>query len=159
MQSAAIIVIDGKRLDVDERQRIIISQIDDDKLLDQIIAVAHQGDVHHRSSEATATIFMNYFTVQGMTVRATRCHIVSRCRACLSCIKLRAGGSVPRPLWYLVRATKPFELIHANFMSMPTTVDGHDYLLVIVDDMSLTTVLVPTQRATVEAVVRALLEH
>ena len=59
----------------------------------------------------------------------------------------------------MVRANRPFEYLHMDFMDMPDTVDGMKYLLVITDDFSLTTVLVPCKRANTEAVVKALLEH
>ena len=66
---------------------------------------------------------------------------------------------MPRPLWYMVRATRPFEYLHLDFVSMPDSAGGHKHLLVIVDDLSLTTLLHPCARADADTVIDALLNH
>ncbi len=65
---------------------------------------------------------------------------------------------MPRPMWYMVYATRPFEYIHLDFIEMPEAVDGATYVLVITDDFSLTTVLYPTKNADAATVAEALLQ-
>ena len=39
----------------------------------------------------------------------------------------------------MVRATEPFKYMHADFVDMSDTTEGHKYVLITVDDLSLTT--------------------
>jgi len=56
-------------------------------------------------------------------------------RGCLHC--MRVGNSMaPRPFGEAIHATKPNEVIHFDFISIPMSVDGQSYVLVINDDMS-----------------------
>ena len=128
-------------------------------MLDVLIVVAHQGDHYHRSSGDTAKQFMHKFAIHGFSDAATKNYITRRCRGCLSCIKLRTGDSIPRPLWFLVRATVPFEYLHLDFLEMPVAATGEQWILVVVDDLSLTTLLHPCKRCTAEEVVKALLNE
>ncbi len=59
----------------------------------------------------------------------------------------------------MVRATKPFEYLHADFFELPTAWNGMRYVLTIVDDLSLTTLLHPTEHADHKTVATALLHH
>ena len=114
-------------------------------ILDKLIVIAHQGDLHHRSSTETVDVFMRTLAIQGHSPAATKQYITRRCRSCLACIKLRTGGTVPRPLWFMVRATRPWEYIHADFVEMPKASNGMVWMLVLVDDLSLTTLLHPCE--------------
>ena len=125
-----------------------------------IIVVAHQGDRYHRSSEDTVRQFKARFTIQGFSEGAVTKHVTHRCCGCLSCIKLRTGGTIPRPLlWFLVRATTPFEYIHMDFLAMSLAANGMQWILVVVDDLSLTTLLHPCKRCTAKEVVQALINE
>ena len=128
-------------------------------ILDQLIVIAHQGDLHHRSSDETTDVFMTTFSIQGHSPASTKKYVARRCRSCLACIKLRTGGTVPRPLWYMVRATRPWEYLHADFIEMPTAADGMGWLLIITDDLSLTTLLHPCVSCTTEVFVDAFINH
>ena len=59
----------------------------------------------------------------------------------------------------MVRATRPYKYLHLDFVSMPESAAGHLYLLVIVDDMSMTTLLHPTEKTDADTVIDALLNH
>ena len=144
-----------------QENRVILPQPGQNKaLFDEVLAVAHQGDHFHRSSADTAKTLLTAFSVEGWSDDAkARTHIIARCRCCLAYIKLRCGGTVPRPLWYMVRSTRPFEYLHLDFISMPDSAAGHKHLLVIVDDLSLTTLLHPCAHADADTVVNAMLEH
>ena len=124
----------------------------------QIIALSHQGDHHHRSATQTVAEFRRHFRMAAMTKTKEERHIRAKCAKCLSCIKTRTGQSIPRPLWYMVYATTPFEYIHLDFVEMPTTATGVTQLLVVVDDFSLTTLLQPTNSANAATVAKALLD-
>ena len=113
-------------------------------IIDEIIAIAHQGDQYHRSSVDTVILTLRRFAFEGLTYEASRLYIVSRCQACLSCIKMRTGDTIPRPMWYMIRATRPFELLHMDYVSMPETTTGMKHLLVVTDDLSCLVVLEPT---------------
>ena len=102
--------------------------------------------------------FREHFVLHERGVKATEEHIRARCRHCLSCIKTKGGQIIPRPLWYMVYATRPFEYIHIDFVDLPTSIDGYKYMLTITDDYSLTTVLHPCKKNDSTAVVKALLE-
>ena len=162
LRSPTFVDVGGEQLSTDARGRILLPTPTGHRgcIVDIIIIVAaHQGDWFHRSSDATAATFLRQFTIFGHTDTVSKVHIITRCRGCLSCIKLRTGGSVPRPLWYLVRATRPFEYLHLDFLEMPLAAFGNCWLLVVVDDLSLTTLLHPCRRCTAMKVVAALVNE
>ena len=94
-----------------------------------------------------------------MSRKAEEEFIRNICRKCLSCIKTKTGGVIPRSMWYMVYATRPFEYIHVDFFELPDAVNGYKWLLIITDDFSLTTVLHPTKSANADTVVKVLLKH
>ena len=55
---------------------------------------------------------------------------------------------MPCPTWDMMRATKPFEYIHSDWMDMPTAATGEKYLMIIIDDLSGTTLLHPAKTHT-----------
>jgi transposase InsO family protein len=66
------------------------------------------------------------------------------------------GKRVPRPFGATLTATKPNESIHFDFMQLPKSVDGYEYVLVIKDAMSGFVELIACQRCTAEECVDAL---
>ena len=86
----------------------------DDEVTQQVIALSHQGDHRHRSAKDTVSEFQRHFSLADMTKTAEAKQITAKCAKCLACIKTRTGQSIPRPLWYMVYATRPFEYIHAD---------------------------------------------
>ena len=71
---------------------------------------------------------------------------------------MKTGGSIPHPMWYMVRATRPFEYLHLDFVEMPTSADGCKWLLVVLCDLSLATLLHHCKRCTAMEVVTALVD-
>ena len=161
LQSPTFIDVDGNYLLVDSSNKVIIPApvAQHGGLLDQLLVVAHQGDQHHRSSEETADVFMRTFAIHGHSEAATKRYITRRCRSCLGCIKLRTGGTVPRPLWFMVRATRPWEYVHADFIEMPKATNGMVWMLVLVDDLSLTTLLHPCEACTAEVFINVFINE
>lgn len=86
---------------------IIIPQESD--ITQEIIAICHQGDMVYRSAVTTWEIFNRHYSMHGLSRRQQQERIKAACRKCLSCIKTRTGKIVPRPMWYMVHVTKPFE--------------------------------------------------
>ena len=142
---------------MDEEGNILLAK--DDEVTAQIIALCHQGDLRHRSAEDTVAEFRAHYRLHELTRTAEAKFIKHACAKCLGCIKTRTGQKIPRPTWYLVYATTPFEYIHMDFMSMPDTNDGCTQLLVVVDDFSLTVLLQPTNSANAATVAKALIDH
>ena len=126
---------------------------------EQVIAVCHQGDHIHRSADETIREFRKHYRLHLLGRKNEEEFLRNRCRKCLSCIKTRTGKTVPRPMWYMVRATRPYEYIHMDFMELPMPVNGKKYVLLITCDYSLTTVACNTRNNDANAVVRALLDH
>ena len=142
---------------VNERGKIILPK--EDPVTLEVIAICHQGDLVHRSAMDTLEEFRNHYTMQGMGRKAEEEFVKALCRRCLSCIKTKTGKTIPRPMWYMVYATRPFEYIHIDFIELPEAVDGCKYILCITDDFSLTTVLHPTKHADADTVVKVMLEQ
>ena len=136
----------------------IILPVDHDTTM-EIIAICHQGDHAHRSAANTLKEFRNTFTLKGLNRTEEERYIKACCRKCLSCLKTRAGKVIPRPLWYMVYASRPFEYIHMDFIELPDATDGNVYVLMLTCDFSLTTMLIPTPNADAETVVDALMEY
>ena len=125
-----------------------------------IIAICHQGDLTHRSMDDNTIIeFEKTYVLHNMTRTQQTNYIKDKCRRCLSCIKTRTGRTIPRPLWYMVYATRPFEYLHLDFMEMPDAANGCKHVLVITDDFSLTTLIHATTNATADTVADVLLNH
>jgi len=125
----------------------------------EVIAICHQGDLVRRSAMDTLKEFRNHYTMHSMGRKAEEEFIKALCRKCLSCIKTKTGSTIPRPMWYMVYATRPFEYIHMDFIQLPEAANGCKYILAITDDFSLTTVLHPTKNASAETVVKVLMEQ
>ena len=144
-------------LQVTPNGRVVIPQ--EHQITKEIIAICHQGDMVHRSAVGTWELFNRHYYIHGLSRKQQQEHIKGACKKCLSCIKTRTGKVIPRPMWYMVRATKPFEYIHLDYIELPDAANGMKYVLVITDDLSLTTVLHATKNNDAETVVKVLLEH
>ena len=147
----------GVRLQVTADRKILLPPNTD--ITEEVIAICHQGDMVHRSMDNTIHEFNAHYKIHGITKTAQQAYIRARCKRCLSCIKTRAGKTIPRPMWYMVYATRPFEYIHIDFMDMPETVNGCKHVLIITDDFSLTTLIHATPDATAATVADVLLNH
>ena len=126
---------------------------------EQVIAVCHQGDHIHRSADETIREFRKHYRLHLLGRKNEEEFLRNRCRKCLSCIKTRTGKTVPRPMWYMVRATRPYEYVHMDYMELPMPVNGKKYVLLITCDFSLTTVICNTRNNDASSVVKALLDH
>lgn len=146
-------LVQGKTLAVDKDNRVIIPDADKE-LIEAIITIAHQADHYHRSQHDTEKCIAAVFAIHKLRDTVQRA-----VRACISCLKSRYGQMIPRPLWYMVRATRPFEYLHADFVHVPLSTCGCEYVLVIVDDLSLTALLHPCKRNDAKSFITAMLDH
>ncbi|KAF0730914.1 hypothetical protein Ae201684_011796 [Aphanomyces euteiches] len=120
---------EDKNLHLDKEGRIWIPPTATD-LQQRICIIGHQGAAGHRRIEATTKAVSDVFT--WATLDADVKAFVQTCIHCLSV----DGAIVPRPLGSALHAEKPQELIHFDWLSMPTATNGWQKILVIKDDMS-----------------------
>ncbi len=97
----------------------------------RICVIAHAGNSGHRGVDATIQSISEYF-IWNTIASDVKSFIAS----CLHCLSTR-GGKEPRPFGPTTRATKPNEVIHFDFLSLPQdTTTKWRYVLVIKDNMS-----------------------
>ncbi|GMF32060.1 unnamed protein product [Phytophthora fragariaefolia] len=113
----------------DERDRIWVPP-GATNLQTRLCAVAHAGAAIHRGVAATLKHLNDVFIWDGMgeSVR----NFVD---GCLHCMRVD-GTKVPRPFGGAVHATKPNEVIHFDYLSMPASSNEVCYVLVLKDDMN-----------------------
>ena len=120
----------------------------------RLLLVGHAGAAGHRGIQGTQEIMGKRFWWPGMNK-----DIDKFIHQCLLCVKSRGGGMVPRPLGAQLRASKPKELLHFDFLQMALTADeGDEYLLVLKDGFSTFVMLFPCRAATAAATVEGLLQ-
>ena len=152
-KQAKTITIDNRKLYTDNAGKILIP--DNAKTLQQnLITLAHQDNHAHRSIDDTIQRLRDKFSFPKLTEKAK-----DLTHACLQCLKIRGGTVTPRPLWHMMRGTKPYEYIHSDWMDMPTAANGHKYLLIVIDDLSGTVLLHSASTHTAEETARALVDH
>ena len=152
-KQAKTITIDNRKLYTDDAGKILIP--DNAKTLQQnLITLAHQDNHAHRSIDDTIQRLRDKFSFPKLAEKAK-----DLTHACLQCLKIRGGTVTPRPLWHMMRGTKPYEYIHSDWMDMPTAANGHKYLLIVIDDLSGTVLLHSASTHTAEETARALVDH
>jgi hypothetical protein len=139
-------------------KRIWVPDIDSLPL--RLMVIAHHGTAAHIGTDACIDVLKSRFYFQDMTSLVT-----SFCRKCLHCAPTRGGKVVPRPLGNLLRAENPFELIHFDYVSIykdpfKEQEDGEPLgsLLVVKDDFSHFTWLVPVRNTDAYSSAKALLD-
>ncbi|EGZ09876.1 hypothetical protein PHYSODRAFT_521442 [Phytophthora sojae] len=78
----------------------------------RLCVVAHAGAAGHRGAKATAKALEDLFSWRSL--RKDVAVFVSECMHCMA----TAAGKIPRPLGETLRATKPNEQLHFDFLSM-----------------------------------------
>ncbi|OWY99499.1 hypothetical protein PHMEG_00029487 [Phytophthora megakarya] len=99
-------------------------------LQQRLCIIAHAGASGHRGVAASLKRLSSSFVWD--TMSTDMAVFVARCLNCLS----TQGSKVRRPFGETVRATKPNELLHFDFPSLPTSTLGTSYVLVLKDDMT-----------------------
>lgn len=118
-----------RRLRMDEGGSIWI--LDNAILLQaRLCVVAHAGSAGHRGIDTTFNILSKY--VIWRTIGADVKSFVNKCLHCLVANEQKC----PRPYGETLHATKPNEVLHFDFLSMPKRLQVFKYVPVSKDDMS-----------------------
>ncbi|KAE9083679.1 hypothetical protein PF006_g26638 [Phytophthora fragariae] len=142
----------------DDRQLFLLADervwIPDDavELQLRLCVVAHAGAAGHRGAKTTAKALEDLFSWRSL--RKDVAVFVSECMHCMA----TATGKIPRPLGETLRATKPNEQLHFDFLSMAEGAGGLKYVLVLKDNMSGYVELVACVQATSDEVYQSLLD-
>lgn len=127
----------------------------------RLCIVAHQSLGGHRGSEVTLKRVAEKFVWKGM-----RGDVTGFCRACLQCLSIRGGGTIPRPWLGTMKATEPNELLAFDYYYVRASTDstgdteseGYVYVLVLRDEFSKYTWLVPARKADAKTTAKALID-
>ena len=79
-------------------------------------------------------------------------------RTCLQCVKVAGGTTIRRPQGEQLIATMPSQILHFDFLSMPTSEEGFKYILVLKCGFSNFIELVPSASPTSAVAATALLD-
>lgn len=117
----------------------------------RLCVIAHAGAAGHRGLTATLKMRKDCFEWSTMAD-----DVAKFIKACIHCLMVK-GQIIPRPFGQALHATKPNDLLHFDFLSMPLGNDVSQYVLVLKDDMSGFVELVECLTADSEEVTTALL--
>ena len=67
------------------------------------------------------------------------------CASCFHCISTIGGKRIPQPMGHALLADKPNEIIHFDFLFMGASQTDEEYVLIIKDDLSSYTWLLPAK--------------
>lgn len=147
--------ISGEKEDGDGVQRIkgkVIVPKNATDLKLQILTAAHCGSSGHRGAGATANKVGAEFHWDSMTT-----DVKEFTQACLHCIVSRNGERIPRPLATALHGKTPNEVVHMDFLYMGVAAEqDFKYLLVLKDDLSSYTWLLPSHAPDAESAANAL---
>ncbi|KAH9110516.1 hypothetical protein AeMF1_014698, partial [Aphanomyces euteiches] len=112
-------------------------------LKNRLCIVAHAGLSGHCGVQATLVSLRELYDWDGMEIEIT-----DFVRRCLQCLAVR-GRIIPRPLGTQLHATRPSELLHFDYLTLPVDrATGHKYGHVLKDDASGYCMLQPFEVAT-----------
>jgi hypothetical protein len=114
---------------------------------------AHCGSAEHRAYEETLGTIREYVA---WTTMAKDAKVFVQ--NCLHCVETIPGGKVPCPLGMQLHTTKPNEILHFDFLYIELSRNRkYQYVLLLKDDFSGYSWLVPCRTADVAATVDALM--
>jgi RNase H-like domain found in reverse transcriptase/Reverse transcriptase (RNA-dependent DNA polymerase)/Integrase zinc binding domain/Integrase core domain/Aspartyl protease len=116
----------------------------------RILIAAHAGPAGHRGAEPTKLLVQRHFLWAG-----ARKEVDSFVHSCLQCLSTGAAR-VRRPLGHAMHADVPNKLLHFDFCYIGEGIGDYCYVLVLKDDMSSWTRLVPCKAATAVSTAEAL---
>ena len=118
----------------------------------RLLVIAHMGAAGHRGEQATWTALFQKFWWPKL-----REDVQVFVRDCIQCVKVAGGRVIPRPLGEQIKAEKPNEVLHFDFLYMGEGEGGFEYLLVIKDAFFQMVELIPSAAATARVCADALL--
>ncbi|KAJ8577220.1 hypothetical protein ON010_g1985 [Phytophthora cinnamomi] len=142
---------DSRGTFTDNDNRIWIPD-DETDLQQRLCVISHAGASGYRGVDASTSILSDTFIWD--TLSTDMASFVAGCIHCLS----TQGKKVPRPYGETLRATKPNEVLHFDFLSLPRSEHSTDYVLVLKDNMSGYVELIECARATSEFAYQGLID-
>ena len=114
----------------------------DAELQIKLNVVSYCGAAGHRGVKTTLSILKKtyHWNTMGEDCRA----FISMC---LHCLVGKSGHRIPRPTALTLRATRPNEIIHFDFLYIGAGFHGFKYVLVVKDDLSSYLWLIPARSA------------
>ncbi len=97
-----------------------------------ILVLAHQGAAGHRSVSVTQKLIEN----AELWWPAVQANVATFCASCLHCLDVGLGERVPRPLGEQLHGTRPFDVLHFDFVYIGDSNDGFQYVFCTHDDFS-----------------------
>ncbi len=92
----------------------------------------HQGAAGHRSATVTGKLIQD----AGLWWPEVKNNVATFCAVCLHCLDVGLGERVPRPLGEQIHGTKPFDVVHFDFVYIGDSSDGFHYVFCAHDDFS-----------------------
>uniref|UniRef100_H3H3G8 Integrase catalytic domain-containing protein n=1 Tax=Phytophthora ramorum TaxID=164328 RepID=H3H3G8_PHYRM len=103
---------------------------DSAEMQQRLCIIAHAGAGGHRGAKTTAKALSELFFWPTLTK-----DVAVFVDGCLHCM-MTAGDRIPRPFGETLKATKPNELLHFDYLTMIEGDNGMKYVLVLKDGMS-----------------------
>jgi transposase InsO family protein len=97
----------------------------------RLCVIAHCGRGGHRGHQVTLSAIQDHYCWQGMS-KDRRVFVGS----CFHCIASAPGETTTQPRGEALHATKPYEVIHFDYLYMGPSVDEAKYVLIVKDDYS-----------------------
>lgn len=124
-----------------------------DDLQLRICIIGHTGPAGHRGVETTTSAIKEVF--QWSTLRQD---VQAFCKSCIHCVSTLGGRRVPRPYGPAVHGSKPNDLLQFDYLEIAPSKTGSKYLLLLRDDFSSYSWLVPFASANANNTADALIE-
>lgn len=119
----------------------------------RILVAAHCGMAGHRGWRATHSAISAHFWWESLQADTE-----SFVKSCIHCLSTATGEKVPRPLGHAVHGSRPNEVLHFDFCYIMHSESAMRYVLILKDDFSGYTWLVPTSETDAETAANALLQ-
>lgn len=136
---------------ITEEEKIWIPAMSVD-LQQRLCVVAHAGLSGHRGEIVTEKTIADKFSWPTLSD-----DVKKFVRGCLHCM-IVGDRVIPRPFGEAIHASAPNEVIHFDFLSLPESKSGSQYILVLKDDMSSYCELIVCDEATADTACRGLLD-
>ena len=126
---------------------------DDKDLVQRLMIVAHCGSNGHRGVHVMQNHLKKLFWIDHLQQRAK-----NFCQQCLLCLHVKGGDVIPRPWSTTFKSNQRNHALHWDFISMGKSFGTCKYLLVLKDEATHFTELVPCDEPTAEVAASAMLD-
>lgn len=119
----------------------------------RICVIGHTGPAGHRGVQATTSAIKSVFQWSTLVD-----DVQMFCKSCIHCVSTLGGSRVPRPFGPAVHGTEPNDLLQFDFLEIAPSKTGSKYLLLLRDDFSSYSWLIPFTAANSDNTADALIE-